>query len=360
MFQQFKHLLTKGISHVKLSRYNLFSPSGKKLLNKNRNKFNKTFPFFSKFTQSCINIKPLLITGGTLFTLYTSYVAYDKYYNYKYNKFIKLLDNTNLDDDVFNGDIIDRDSNDDISIDQVYFSLTRFYKNKLLNSNYWWRIASQEMWQDALKYNTSLARILAYDLDLYYTNKNDKYASVIAYKIITEKEKYPQLFFTLSKSKRNQKKDDLIDKIKGDHNFNNIFNLKHYVMSGEDLLDILNRANYSPIFAKRIPSDRVVTKTLDLGKKNIFFYKNGRNTDHNTFDPMCDCCAGGLYFTTNDEIGSYQSYGSLQATVQIVNSPNIYYKIEQGKIKGTSIYLSNIVDTTNPNDDNDDDDDDDE
>lgn len=113
----------------------------------------------------------------------------------------------------------------------------------------------------------------------------------------------------------------------------NIFALENYVISGQDLLEIIVRANSNcSSFVKVIP------KTLNNTTYN-YTYKKGHNIDTKPFDPLCNNCAGGLYFTNYQKIKSFSSNNTIIANVDIINSPNVFYKIEHNQIKGTSISL---------------------
>lgn len=152
--------------------------------------------------------------------------------------------------------------------------------------------------------------------------------------------KYPQVFYLMSKECREMKKNEFIsdyyDKTIQTENEDKgslLFNmLRDYAMSGEDLSDIINKTGNSDIkFYKYLNHKK---------QKYGYSYQRGLNQDTNPFDPICDCCPGGLYFTYEANKYKYREYGPILASVSIINSPDVFYKSEGDKIKGTSILMS--------------------
>jgi len=70
-------------------------------------------------------------------------------------------------------------------------------------------------------------------------------------------------------------------------------------------------------------------------------YYTGLNTDHNMFNPNGVCDAGGLYFTTEDNIDIFYNYGECIADVTL--PPGASYCMEgEYKWKASSIRIENI------------------
>ena len=84
----------------------------------------------------------------------------------------------------------------------------------------------------------------------------------------------------------------------------------------------------------------------DLNMKN-FQYKIGQNTDTNKFKTDCQCCPGGLYFSTKDHIREFLEFGPDRYKITIPDDEKVKVYIEsKEKAKASSLIIKkmNIVD----------------
>ena len=74
---------------------------------------------------------------------------------------------------------------------------------------------------------------------------------------------------------------------------------------------------------------------------NNFRYKNGKNVDCIEFDPTRHCRRGGFYFTTNEHVGEYASYGSQLCNIELDDDARVY--VETAKMKADKVNISGII-----------------
>lgn len=73
-----------------------------------------------------------------------------------------------------------------------------------------------------------------------------------------------------------------------------------------------------------------------------FQYEMGLNIDTKEFYPYGDCCAGGLYFTTENDICDYLWFGTEIAVIEIPDDARVY--IEKKKFKSDRIVIVSSID----------------
>ena len=80
----------------------------------------------------------------------------------------------------------------------------------------------------------------------------------------------------------------------------------------------------------------------DLQMKN-FQYKIGLNTDTNEFRTDRDCCPGGLYFSTKEQIRYFSSFGPDRYIIKIPDDENVKVYIESNdKAKASSLVVKKM------------------
>ena len=105
--------------------------------------------------------------------------------------------------------------------------------------------------------------------------------------------------------------------------------LEGTVMMGNEFNDLMKSKNKT--FVKMLRSD---------GIHNGLHLKEGLNEDPNIFDPDCNCCPGGIYFSeTNNK---YKWLGIHTHARKVIVPNDAVVKIEWDKIKATSIILGEI------------------
>lgn len=301
-------------------------------------------------------VNPKLLFGGLIFSGTVCNLAYGCYIE---NKYANIINNLSTETTAK-------------EIEKAYFSLPNykkrdFYKHlrdlDICATRIYAMKISKKMWNDILKNNEDwhLHVSIPHEMDDKIKNSVKKYPYLIheianpsmedlqyahnagvhlsvghVVKLFNHKnnlagsEKYKaihELFYIMPKKVRDKKKKMMIIQLKLSRD---IFVLKDYVMSGEDLTDIIDKSGISIDFKKNLPSSLL---------SNGYKYSNGINVDTKEFDPICDCCSGGIYFTDEKHIQNYNMYGPITAQVSIVKSPTVFYKIESQKLKGTSVNL---------------------
>jgi len=90
-----------------------------------------------------------------------------------------------------------------------------------------------------------------------------------------------------------------------------------------------------------LPSEHKYVKILNEKMNHHGFqYKEGLNVDSVPFNPDGECNAGGLYFTDQEHIHEFISFGTLLADVCVPKNARVYQ--EHKKWKAEQIILSNI------------------
>lgn len=184
------------------------------------------------------------------------------------------------------------------NVEEEYFALTKKRKNLFYEYHDWNDITSVKMWKDTFKNHG-----------------------------ITEKNNKKELVYLMPKAAREVHKLNMIKKIK---KHRDLYALAGYSVSGEDLLDIIDQSEVYVKFHKDLP------KKL---KSNGYTYSKGINKDSKPFNPFCTECEDNFYFTSimsDPDVSHFKR----TAFANIINSPNVYYRIEKDKIKGSAIELS--------------------
>lgn len=76
-----------------------------------------------------------------------------------------------------------------------------------------------------------------------------------------------------------------------------------------------------------------------------FLYKIGLNEDHIPFNPSGSCNSGGLYFTTNDNIKDFVSFGLNIGLIELCNAAQFYIDPEGKKFKTNKFIIKEIKQT---------------
>lgn len=253
------------------------------------------FRNIGKFLKNNRKVKICGLILGTTALAYGSHKCYDEY---KYQQ-------------LFRG----HHSMKDTTIEETYLSLSQKKRAKYLENVYYDshfditnRFKTISIWKDLLK-----------NKDNVENNKDKR-----------------ELFFLMPKEIQDEKKPEMIKMVKESQN---IFALKDYVLSGKDLLEIMKKAELSLEFKKYLPS------SLTNGGH---VYTNGKNVDKYPFvNQFCNCCGGGIYFTNSNLVNNFRYCGNILADVDIVDANDVFYKIENDKIKGTTVMLSFADDRKN-------------
>lgn len=114
--------------------------------------------------------------------------------------------------------------------------------------------------------------------------------------------------------------------------YNDLNDLVGIIMTGREFNDLVKNRGFE--FIKLLLSEE---------KHNGLQLKEGLNVDPNIFDPDCDCCPGGIYFT---EVKKKDKWlGSYAHARKVIIPDDAIVKIELNKIKVTSIILGEVVQT---------------
>ena len=131
-----------------------------------------------------------------------------------------------------------------------------------------------------------------------------------------------------------EKKKEFLDKLLKNRVKLNNFNITGLEMTGHEF----NQLYPNVQLRKQISSD--------LQMKN-FQYKIGPNTDTNEFKTDCECCPGGLYFSTKDHISKFEYCGPDTYKITIPDDEKVKVYIEsKEKAKASSLIIKkmNIID----------------
>lgn len=101
------------------------------------------------------------------------------------------------------------------------------------------------------------------------------------------------------------------------------------VLTGSEFNKLIEGKNIQ--FYKFLESDE---------ESNKHQYVPGLNIDSKHFDPLCDCCPGGLYFANSENMRKHlwQEHKYIRV-VTVPNDQKIWVKIEDGKLKATQLML---------------------
>lgn len=94
-------------------------------------------------------------------------------------------------------------------------------------------------------------------------------------------------------------------------------------------------------FKERVTSGPVYKMLSDDHIHNEFEYKLGHNEDTIPFNPTEQCRAGGLYFSTLDNLGNFYSYGEEVATITLYDDSRVY--VEDLKFKADKFRITDIT-----------------
>jgi hypothetical protein len=121
---------------------------------------------------------------------------------------------------------------------------------------------------------------------------------------------------------------------------NNIYTM----IDGQTLNKNCENIKFKKIISKKFKSkEENYTLKKDYTLKNPiseyrkFQYTDGLNTDKQNLT-INSSCSGGLYFTTEDKIKNFMSYGSIIVDIEIPNNTKVF--IEEDKIKAQDIIIS--------------------
>lgn len=102
------------------------------------------------------------------------------------------------------------------------------------------------------------------------------------------------------------------------------------IMTGKEFNDLAK--NRGIVFIKLLLSNE---------KHNGLQLVEGLNVDPNIFDPDCDCCPGGIYFTESNKKDKWLCSHTHVRGMIIPDDATV--KIELDKIKATSIILGEVI-----------------
>ena len=126
------------------------------------------------------------------------------------------------------------------------------------------------------------------------------------------------------------RKKELLDKLlKNGVRLDN-FNITGLEMTGHEF----NQLYQNVQLRKQMRSDLIM---------NNFQYKMGLNTDTNEFKTDCECCPGGLYFSTKDHIWEFWEFGPDRYKITIPDDENVKVYIEsREKAKASSLVVKKM------------------
>jgi len=132
-----------------------------------------------------------------------------------------------------------------------------------------------------------------------------------------------ELFYYLPNLLRKEKMTNYLNKQWDDLN-----ELSDLVMNGKEFNELIKNKNIE--FYKLTNLDEV---------HNGFQFMYGENIDNKLFNPLYNCCEGGIYFTEFKKIHLWRTGHTYKRKVTIPNDDNVWVKIEQDKIKATKLFL---------------------
>jgi len=65
---------------------------------------------------------------------------------------------------------------------------------------------------------------------------------------------------------------------------------------------------------------------------NNYIYKLGENVDSEEFNPDGECCCGGLYFTTKENVRLYTTYGTKVGIININDKEDVWCETDKFKV----------------------------
>lgn len=112
------------------------------------------------------------------------------------------------------------------------------------------------------------------------------------------------------------------------------------------MTDLIIHRVYSGREFNKLTTGQIFFKILNNNWTHYQFkYQVGLNIDNIAFDPVGDCRAGGLYFTSFENIGLFSSYDTLVSRVTIPSDAKVY--VEDRKYKADKFELDNPIKINN-------------